>query len=152
MEISAGVGHLGGQAEVPVLLVLHAETLHALNQSRSAGQQRIALRRGSVLEIHKRRKRRIERGDTGPQLRYDASSGTHAVAPRQRHRAGVVDADTLQADAFRARRHAETDASQSSSTLGAPQHLLGQQRPIALHLDVNIVFDRQRHHILRGQI
>ena len=74
------------------------------------------------------------------------------LPPESAHRAGVVDADALQADAFRARRHAQSDASQSSATLGAPQHLLGEQRPITLHFDVDIVFDRQRDHVLRGEI
>ena len=42
--------------------------------------------------------------------------------------------------------------SQHAAAFGAPQNFTRQQRPVALHFDVDIVFNRERDHILRGQI
>ncbi len=74
------------------------------------------------------------------------------VPDGKRDRARVVHAHALQTDALRTCGDGCSDAAQSSAALSAPQHLLGEQRTVALHFNVDVVFDRERDHVLRREV
>ena len=41
---------------------------------------------------------------------------------------------------------------QQTAAFGAPQNFQREQRGVALHFDIETVFERKRDHILRGKI
>ena len=81
----------------------------------------------------------------------NAAAGAHTRAARHR-RSRFRQAYSLQAHADRPRRHANSSASQQAAGFRTFQNLLRQQRPIPLYLYIDIILDRQRHHVLCRQV
>ena len=143
----AGIRELRIKAEDKILRVDRLVGADILDQRGGSRNDGVALRNAQVLEIGERGDGGVERRNGGSQLRDDAAAGTDAGAPGPRGRAIGIDTDAAQADAHRTRRHALTDAAQQAAALRAPQHFAGQQRPIALHFDVDVVLENESHHI-----
>ena len=93
-------------------------------------------------------------GDEGfaRKLGDDASARADAVPGRAGGNASIGDVYALQADALGSGRDTDADATQGAAGLSTAKHLAGQQRTIALDFNVDVVFDGQRHDVLRREI
>ncbi len=89
----------------------------------------------------------IQRRRLGSVLNHDASAGAHSRAVLRQ--ADRVHIDAFQAHAGGSRRDGLSDVTQGSAALSAPQHLARQVGTIALDGDIDVIFERQRDHVLR---
>ncbi len=148
--MSAGESERRAHAKGEVLRILQLKSPHPFNQSVRAGKSRVAFRNRKVLEIHVSEDRRIERRNRRPELcQY---RGADAAARGAGWRAVGIDGDAGKAHACGTGGNTQSDASQQTTALCAPQDLPGQQRAIALHFDVDVVFHRQRDNVLGRQV
>src|SRR6185312_12564223 len=94
----------------------------------------------------------IEGLNIRPELGDDAAARADSGSAAGRRRAIRIHADAGEADAGGSGGDALADVTQKSAGFGAAQHFAGKQRSVTLDLDVDIVFERERNHVLRGEV
>ena len=123
-----------------------------VDQRVGAGELRIALRRGGVLKIGETEMVGSNDGMVGPSCVTMPPPELTPLPPPLEGAPLVLTLTPVRLTLVGPARDALTNAAQQSAALGAPQHFAREQRAIALHFDIDIVFERERNHVLSREI
>ena len=132
-----------------MLAVTDLQAAAVIQEEGNLAEDGIAERCCVVLNVAVGEKRRVERWRRSAQLDDDAATG---VDSRTGAESAGVDGYAGEADAEGAGSNGRADAPQEAAAFGAPKNLAGEEGPVALNGDIDVVFERECDHVLGGEI
>ena len=100
-------------------------------------------------EISRNIDNRVRLRDLRADLSRDAAAGAHSRAARQ---AGAAHVDARQAHRLRSRRDRRRRRPQRAAHPRSLDILARHQRAVTLDFNIDVVLERQRHHVARAQV
>ena len=132
-----------------LLAVSGVEALIVLHYRIGLIQHQVALRRREMPEISRNIDNRVRLRDLRADLSRDAAAGAHSRAARQ---AGAAHVDARQAHRLRSRRDRRRRRPQRAAHPRSLDILARHQRAVTLDFNIDVVLERQRHHVARAQV